>query len=110
MTAHVVFKFHFNADMHADPGRTIAEAAGVRLRPQEIDNQWKDTIGRGKVESLSVSIDRTNTPNRWALSAITPQDGYDRAAASALRSRVLAALEQHAQEYRELASELHPDG
>lgn len=106
MTSHIVFKFQFTADMHAEAGREIAEAAGVRLRPQEIDNQWKDTIGRGRLGSVSVSIDRTNTPELWSLSAITPDDGYDRPAAAELRDSVLAALRRYARDFRELPSEL----
>ncbi len=110
MTVHNVFDIHFTADMHTQEGREIAGAAAVRLRPQEIDNEWKDTIGRGKVGSVSVRIERTNTPNKWIIHAGTTDDRYDRAAAAEVRDRILAALERYAQEYRELPSELYQPG
>lgn len=109
MTAHRVFKFHFTVDLHSAAGRKIAAAAQSRLRPGEIDNEWKDTVGRGDVGPFHVAISRTNTRNEWSV-LVTTADDYDRAIAEALRDDVLAALQENAQEFKELPSELNPGG
>ena len=105
--SHIVFDFVFTADLHTEEGRKIAAAAQSSLRYGEIDNKWKDRIGRGTVGSVRTSINRTNTDNEWTISALSTDDDYDRAAAAALREDVLAALRQYAQEFKELPSELH---
>lgn len=106
----MVFSFVFTVDMHTQEGRNIAAAAQCRLRPGEIDNLWKDTIGRGTVGSLRTSISRTNTPHEWTVSAMTTEGDYDLEAAAALREEVLAALRENAQEFKEFKSDLHDGG
>ncbi len=110
MTVRRAFKFQFMVDLHAEEGRRIAAAAHCRLRPGEIDNKWKDTVGRGEVGSLDTNISRTNTDHEWTVSASTTDDDYDRAAAATLREDVLAALRENAREFKELRSDLYDGG
>ena len=105
--SHIVFDFVFTADLHTEQGRKIAAAAQSSLRYGEIDNKWKENIGHGRIGSILTSISRTNIDNEWTVSALSTDDDYDRVAAAALREDVLAALRQHAQEFKELPSELH---
>ncbi|MGH3678777.1 MAG: hypothetical protein ACRDT2_00365 [Natronosporangium sp.] len=102
-----VFDIQFTASFHDEAGRRIAKAARVQLRPTEIDNEWKDTVGRGTVGNVRISISRTGTPDTWLLLAHTPDEVYDRDAMARLREDVLAALRDHAQEYREYPSQLY---
>jgi hypothetical protein len=108
MTLHRAFEFRFTANLHGQVGINISSAAQARLRPGEIDNERKDTIGRGQVNSLRIAIWRTNTQHEWMLSATTRDDGYDRGEAGRLREAVLAALEENAEDFKELPSDLHP--
>jgi hypothetical protein len=110
VTVHIVFDFQFTADLHTEEGRRIATAAQTRLRAGEIDNHWKDRVGRGSVGSLSTAIDRVSEAREWTVGATTADDDYDREAAVALREEVLAALRENAQEFKELKSELYDGG
>ncbi|MGH9211986.1 MAG: hypothetical protein ACRD2C_15080, partial [Acidimicrobiales bacterium] len=87
----MVFDFKFTVDLHTEEGRKIAAAAHCRLRPGEIDNQWKDTVGRGAVGAFHLLISRGDAPHEWTVGAIPTDDDYDRAAAATLREDVLAA-------------------
>lgn len=107
---HRIFKFHFTADLHSEEGRKIAAAAHAQLRSGEIDNLWKDRIGRGSVGSIMTSVSRVTDNREWSVSALSTDDSYDRDAAAALREDVLAALQQYAQEFKELESELYDPG
>jgi hypothetical protein len=104
---HLVFEFHFTADLHTEQGRNIAAAAQARLRSSEIDNLWKDHIGRGRVGSIETSVDRVTDNREWSVSALSIEGDYDLAAATALREEVLTALQQYAQEFKEIRSELY---
>jgi hypothetical protein len=103
-----VFHINFSADLASAQGRQIAAAARVRLRPMAIDNEWKDTVGRGDVGDIDISLSRTNTPGLWQIVAMTPYEPYDRPAAEQLRADILAALREHADDYHEYPSELCP--
>lgn len=105
----MVFHFEFTVDLHTEEGRKIAAAAHCRLRSGEIDNEWKDTVGRGRVGSLSVYISRKNARHEWTVGALSSDDDYDREQAAALREDVLAALRQYAPGFKELPSDLHDD-
>jgi len=107
--SHRVFDFVFTADLHSQEGRNIAAAARAQLRPGEIDNERKDTIGRGTVGSLRISISR-NDHHEWVVGARSTDDEYDRERAAALREAVLAALQENAEKFEELPSELNPAG
>jgi hypothetical protein len=102
-----VFLFQFTADLHSDEGRKIAAAVHARLRPGEIDNLWKDTVGHGQVGTLRTFIARSDGTHEWTVGAMTTDDDYDRAEAAALREDVLAALRQYAPGFKEFPSELH---
>jgi hypothetical protein len=111
VTLHRAFEFRFKADLHGLAGIEISRAARAKLRSGEIDNEWKDTIGRGEADGLRIAICRTNTKNEWTLIALpVGGDGYDREEAAALRREVVAALRVNAEEFRELAPELGPGG
>jgi hypothetical protein len=110
VASHRLFGFVFTADLHSDRGRNIAAAAHALLRSGEIDNEWKDTIGDGEIDTLRIAISRTNTHHEWRLSARSTDDDYDRDKAAALRQEVLSALRANAEEVRELGSELSPGG
>lgn len=111
MPSRAVFEFEFTVDLHTAKGREIAKAAHAELRGREIDNEWKDTIGRGNLGEIGITIGRTNTRNLWNLLAlVSPDVSYDRDAAARLHEQVRAALREHADEFKEYPSELYqPD-
>lgn len=105
-----ILNIQFTANLHGETGQRIAEAASVQLRPTEIDNEWKDTVGSGELGAVRIRISRTSTPRRWLLVAYSADEAYDRDAVVQLRADILDALREHAQEFREYPSQLyHPD-
>ena len=101
MRAKILFDFHFMADLDSYYVELLHEATGMRIG--DVDNLWKDTPGRGEiVPGVDINLWRpSGEPNDWRLDASTREDGYDVAAVTACRERLLEVLPRISQSWEE---------